>query len=37
MKGILAAFALALVTAAYIVSVALTRDPLGLLAFLRRA
>jgi len=30
-----ATFALALVTAAYIVSVALTRDPLGFLAFLR--
>jgi uncharacterized membrane protein SirB2 len=32
-----AAFALALVTAAYIVSVALTRDPLGFLALLQRA
>jgi uncharacterized membrane protein SirB2 len=32
-----AAFALALVTAAYIVSVAVTREPLGFLAFLQRA
>ena len=31
------AFALALVTAAYIVSVALTRDPLGFLVLLQRA
>ena len=32
-----AAFALALVTAGYIVSVALTRDPLGFLVLLQRA